>query len=137
MKRILSLLALLIVLGNAAPLIAQESVETELELIRKLRDRGWNDLAKTKIEELLKRGDPVLNATLPLELARLNIAAARSQDPDQRLITYAAARAQLEEFITKNKGKGQACACQGRCGSLDDVSRSGVAVQGHARGGES
>ncbi len=50
----------------------------------------------------------MLNATLPLELARLNIAAARTQDPDQRLNTYAIARAQLNDYIAKNKGKGQA-----------------------------
>jgi hypothetical protein len=108
MKRILPLLALLVLCGNAAPLFAQESIETELELIRKLRDRGWNDLAKTKIEELLKLGDPGLNATLPLELARLNISAARLQDPDQRLATFEKARVQMEDFIAKNKGKGQA-----------------------------
>lgn len=105
MKRILSLVA---VFALAGPLFAQESVETDLELIAKLRERGWNELAKAKIEELLKRNDPALNATLPLELARLNIAAARTQDPDQRLATYAAARAQMEQFIAKNKGKGQA-----------------------------
>lgn len=112
MKRLLSLLALLVLCDNTGPLFAQEPVEIELEVIKKLRERGWNDLAKAKIEELLKRGDPALNATLPLELARLNIAAARTQDPDQRLATYAAARKQMEDFIVKNKGKGQAALAQ-------------------------
>ncbi len=108
MKRTLALLAMLILFGNAAPVFAQETTEAELELVKKLRERGWNDLAKSKIEELLKRNDPALNATLPLELARLNIAAARLQDPEQRLATFAAARVQMEDFIAKNKGKGQA-----------------------------
>lgn len=107
MKRIF-LLALLSMGSIVSALDAQESVENELERVRKLRDKGWHDLAKQKIEELLKKGDPTLNAALPLELARLNIAAARLLDPDQRLSLFGEARKQLQAFVTQNKGKPEA-----------------------------
>jgi hypothetical protein len=106
MKRIL--LLSIVALVGAAPLRAQETVEYELELVRKLREKGWSDFAKKKIEDLLKRGDPTLNAALPLELAEINISMARQLDPDQRATLFAAARTQLQDFIKQNQGKGQA-----------------------------
>lgn len=105
MKRILFLLAGLLALAAASPLHAQESVENELELVRQLRTKGWNDLARTKIEELLKRNDPALAAALPLELARVNIAEARQKDPEQRFALFTTARGQLQDYIGKNQGK--------------------------------
>ena len=108
MKRIFSLLALLLTGIIASPVAAQETVENELEMVRQLRARNWNEVAKTRIEELLLRGDPVLDAALPIELARTNIAIARQQDPEQRLTLFTAAASQLEEFIKKNQGKPQA-----------------------------
>src|SRR5438093_1547486 len=105
MKRIF-LLSVLVSIGiGASSLRAQETVENELELVRKLRDKGWADLAKAKIEELLKRGEPALNAALPLELAEINIAMARQMDPDQRLSLFMQARTQLRDFIKSNQGK--------------------------------
>ena len=94
MKRILCSLALLIAVGKRCHPVACSGnhVEAELELVKQLRARGWNDLAKAKIEALLKRNDPTLNAVLPLELARINISSARLQDPDQRLATFNTAR---------------------------------------------
>ena len=76
--------------------------------MRQLRAKGWNDLVKVKIEALLKRNDPLLNAALPLEQARANISAARLLDPDQRAVLFTAARTQLEDYIKKNQGKVQA-----------------------------
>lgn len=108
MKRIFALLLTTLIWSQAVPVSAQETTENELELVRQLRQKGWNDLAKTKIEELLKRGDPILNATLPLELARLNISIARQQDPEQRFALFTAARSQLQDYINKNKGKAAA-----------------------------
>ncbi len=108
MKRILSLLVLLLACGNASSLRAQEAVENELDLVRKLRAKGWNDLARSRIDELLKRNDPALNALLPYESARINIAEARQKDPDQRLALFNTARDQLQDFIAKNQGKPQA-----------------------------
>src|SRR5205814_6456268 len=108
MKRILSLLLLGLLWNSTQILSAQEPIENELELIRQLRVKGWNDLAKTKIDELLQRNDPVLNATLPLESARIDIAFARQQGPAQRFALFTAARTKLLDFIQKNQGKVQA-----------------------------
>ncbi|PWT73845.1 MAG: hypothetical protein C5B46_04935, partial [Proteobacteria bacterium] len=108
MKRLLAVVAIIAVLSAANPLNAQETVDNELELVRKLRDKGWNDIAKTKIEELLKRNDPKLNAALPLELARINISTARQLDPEQRFELFKSARELLQDFINKNQGKVEA-----------------------------
>ncbi len=108
MSRIFFLSALVSIGIGANTLCAQETVENELEFVRKLRDKGWADLAKTKIEELVKRGDPALNAALPLELAEINIAMARQLDPEQRLALFTQARTQLQDFIKQNQGKGPA-----------------------------
>jgi hypothetical protein len=91
-----------------APLRAQEPPENELELVRQLRIKGWTDLAKSRIEELLKGNNPVLSATLPLELARVNVAIARHKDPEQRFSLFKDARGQLQGYIDKNKGKPEA-----------------------------
>jgi len=107
MKHLVPMLLLTLLGASATPVRAQESVEDELELIRQLRNKGWNDFAKTRIEDLLKRNDPTLNAALPLELARVNIAAARQQDPEQRFTLFTAARKQLQDFVSKNQGKPQ------------------------------
>ena len=107
MKRILSLLMILAIWASAPTLFAQEPVENELEFVRQLRakGKGWNDLVKIKIEDLLKRKDPLLDAALSLELARANIDAARQLDPDQRLVLFTAAGGQLNDYIKKNQGK--------------------------------
>jgi hypothetical protein len=108
MKHLLFLSCLVWIGASATPIDAQESTENELELIRQLRNKGWNDFAKLKIEDLLKRNDPALNAALPLELARVNIAIARQQDAEQRFALFTDARKQLQDFIGKNAGKPQA-----------------------------
>ena len=108
MKRILSLLVIMLACGSAQPIAAQESVENELDLVRQLRNKGWNDLARARIDELLKRNDPALAAALPLEMARVNIAEARQKDPEQRFALFTTARAQLQDYISKNQGKATA-----------------------------
>lgn len=108
MKRILSLLVLLLAWDIANPINAQETVENELEFVRRLRAKGWNDFARTRINDLLKRNDPALNALLPYESARIDIAEARQKDPDERVALFTSARAKLLDFIAKNQGKPQA-----------------------------
>ena len=108
MKPIVVLLAVTLLAIHAPAVRAQETIENELELIQQLRGKGWHDLAKQKIEELMKRGDANLNTTLSLELARVNIAIARQQDPEQRFALFTAARQHLQEYINKNQGKVQA-----------------------------
>src|SRR5260221_300708 len=105
MKRFL---AIVILISATGTLRAQESAESELEYVRQLRAKGWTDLAKIKIDALQKRNDPLLNAALPLELAKLNISAARLLGPEQRFALFTAARGQLQEFIDKNQGKAEA-----------------------------
>src|SRR5713226_5587407 len=105
MKRMLSLFVWPVGWGKSCSLIAQESAENELNLVRYLRAKGWYDVARARIEELLKRNDATLAAALPIELARVNIAEARQRDPEQRFALFTAARAQLQDFIAKNKGK--------------------------------
>ena len=108
MKRILSSLLLILAWSNAQGLSAQEPIENELDFVRQLRVKGWTDMAKAKIEALLKRNDPTLNAALPLESARIDIAAARQLNPEQRFVLFTEARAKLQDFIKKNQGKVQA-----------------------------
>jgi hypothetical protein len=107
MKRMLSLLTLLSLWASAPALCAQEPAENELELVRQLRakGKGWNDLVKIKIEELRKRKDPILDAALPLELARVTIGTARQLNPEERFTLFTEARGQLEDYIKKNQGK--------------------------------
>lgn len=98
----------ILLLVPAAFASAQETNDNELELVRQLRIKGWNDLARTRIDMLLKRGDPALAAALPIELARINISEAREKPPAQRQALFDEARKQLQDFIVKNQGKPQA-----------------------------
>ncbi len=81
---------------------AQETPEMQLEFLRQLRAKGYNDLALEHAESLKKI--PALQSVLPLETARTLLAMARDRDPDQRAGLFAAARTQLEQFVTKNPG---------------------------------
>lgn len=108
MKRILLLAFISLVALNANLVQAQETPELELELVRNLRTKGWHELAKAKIDDLLKQNNPLYAAALPLELAKINIAIARQKDPEQRFALFTLARTQLQEFINKNKGKSEA-----------------------------
>ena len=108
MKRQLVFASIFLLACNANKVLAQESPELELELVRKLRAKGWHDLAKTKIDELLKQNIPLYTAALPLELAKINISIARQKDPEQRFALFTLARTQLQDFVTKNKSKPEA-----------------------------
>ncbi|MCI0737915.1 MAG: hypothetical protein L0Y72_02645, partial [Gemmataceae bacterium] len=74
----------------------------QLEFLRQLRAKGYNDLALEHAETLKKI--PALQTVLPLEIARTLLAMARDRDPDQRAGLFAAARTQLEQFVKKNPG---------------------------------
>ena len=68
MKRMVLLAVFLSGSSGADSLFAQESAENELNLVRGLRAKGWYDLARDKVEELRKRNDPLLSASLPIEI---------------------------------------------------------------------
>jgi hypothetical protein len=97
MKRIGILLACLFVMTWSAQ--AQEPPEMQLDFVRKLRDKGYVDLALEYLEGLNKSAPPALKAVLPMELARTRIALARDKPPDQRLALIKAARTELEIFV--------------------------------------
>jgi hypothetical protein len=104
MKRISAIL--LVALAFAPTTVhAQEPAESELELVQKLRGKGYVDLAKEYLEKMQKSGDPRVAALLPLEAARTLVALAREKEVDQRVNMIAAARAELEAYVKANAGK--------------------------------
>jgi hypothetical protein len=72
----------------------------QLEYVRRLRAKGYNDLALEHLEKL--KSEPTLVAKLPLERARTMLALARDKEPEQRPALFAAARAELETFVKNN-----------------------------------
>ena len=68
-----------------------------LEFIRRLRAKGYNDLALEKIDEL--KANPDAAEVVPLERARTLSALARAKDASQRPPLFAAARAELDAFV--------------------------------------
>ena len=101
MKRMLC--CLLVVVLTAAAVRAQEPVESELDFVRKLRARGYIDLAKEYLDKLQERKDPKLAAALPLEQARTILALAREKDAEQRFGLFGQVRALLQDYVKKNE----------------------------------
>ena len=91
MSRTLRLLSL-VLLVVALPVRAQEPVESELDFVRKMRAKGYADLAKEYLDRMQKRNDPALAGILPLEQARTLLALAREKDPEQRVGIFNQAR---------------------------------------------
>ncbi len=108
MRRTLCCLLALVLCGAGLPARAQEPVENELEFVRKLRAKGFIDLAKTYLERMEKRKDPQLAALLPLEQARTLLAAARDKEAEQRFGMFGQARVFLKQYAEKNAGKPEA-----------------------------
>jgi hypothetical protein len=104
MKRSSICVALLLLLFPCAA-HGQEPADSELDLVAKLRAKGYADLAKEYLDQLQKRNDPALAGALPLEQARTLVALAREKDVDQRIGMIAAARTELEAFVKQNAGK--------------------------------
>lgn len=100
MTRLLFLSALLLLLTGSAA--AQESPGVEIDFVRKLRAKGYHDLALEYIVKLQKGADAKQSALLTLERGRTEMALAREKDPEQRAGLLESARMQLEEFVRKN-----------------------------------
>ena len=107
MSRTLRLLSL-VLLVVALPVRAQEPVESELDFVRKMRAKGYADLAKEYLDRMQKRNDPALAGILPLEQARTLLAVAREKDPEQRVGIFNQARDFLKDYTQKNAGKPEA-----------------------------
>lgn len=102
MMRIGTLLAAAILVLFSGLSQAQEAPDKQLEFVRKLRDKGYLDLALEYLEKLKKQGSPALKKFLPMEMARTRVALARTKEPEQRLGLFKAARAELSEFVKAN-----------------------------------
>ena len=97
MKRIGMLLAVLVVAAWSAR--GDETPQMQLDFVRKLRDKGYVDLALEYLEAWQKKAPPEMKTILPMEMARTRIALARDKPPDQRLALIKAARTELETFV--------------------------------------
>src|SRR5262245_34521336 len=102
MKRAVLLITLAVFPLPATALRADETAETHLQFVRKLREKGMADLAMQHLEKLQKAPPPGLAGQLPIELARTRVSLARDKEPAQRGALFAEARKELLDFITKN-----------------------------------
>jgi hypothetical protein len=102
MKRAVLLATLAVFALPAAALRADEPAETHLEFVRKLRDKGYADLAMQHLEKLQKAPPPGLAAQLPIEMARTRVSLARDREPAQRGVLFEQARKELQDFIARN-----------------------------------
>src|SRR5262245_18795008 len=101
MKRLL--VALLIGAGAWFVVVgAQEPPDAQLDFVRKLRLKGYHDLASEYIDGLLK-SHPQLAGQLSLEQARSLVAMAREKNLDQRTALFNQAGDKFRAFVTQYK----------------------------------
>src|SRR5262249_2780768 len=96
------LLSLVLILGAAADLPAQEAAkDDEMLFVQKLRERGYADLALNYLERRLAK-DPKYAAEAPLEIALTRAAQAQTEgDAAKRVSLYEQARTELTAFLAK------------------------------------
>jgi hypothetical protein len=107
MKYVWTLLVVILVAGQST-VTAQETPEQQLDFIRKLRAKGYGDLAMEKLEEFKKTAPAALQPLVPVEMARTRIALARHKSADEKLNMAREAEKELRDFVTKNAGKKEA-----------------------------
>jgi hypothetical protein len=101
MRRTFVLLALALPLASVAPTLqAQETPEMHLEFIRRLRAKGYNDLALEHIEKL--KSVPGLGSVLQLERARTLVAMSRDKDLEKRPKLIEEAKSELDAYLRGN-----------------------------------
>ncbi len=102
MKRILFVLSALFLANSSS--FGQEAPYTEdLQFVRELRSRGYNDLAREYLDKLAKTAPAELKKELPLERALTEMEAASDEpDSNKRIALYAQAREQFQEFLRAN-----------------------------------
>jgi hypothetical protein len=75
----------------------------DLQFVRELRSRGYNDLAREYLDKLTKNAPAALKKELPLERALTEMEAARDEpDSNKRIALYAQAREQFQQFLRAN-----------------------------------
>lgn len=115
MKRLF--VALLIAVGAwfgvaaAQQSAAQESPEAQLDFVRKLRIKGYHELASEYIDGLMKT-HPQLAGQLSLEQARSLVALARTRNLDQRMALFNQAGDKFRTFVKQYAGKPEAVQAQ-------------------------
>jgi hypothetical protein len=99
--RLGGLLFLLLVVSSSC---GQESSYTEdLQFVRELRSRGYNDLAREYLDQLAKKAPAALKTELPLERALTEMEAAGDEpDSTKRVALYSQAREQFQAFLRAN-----------------------------------
>ena len=106
MKR--ALVASLIVAATCvSSAAAQETPEAQLDFVRKLRAKGWHDLNKEYIDELINV-HPQLAGQLSLEQARSLVVLGRQRNLDQRAALFNQASERFQKFVTEYAGKPEA-----------------------------
>jgi hypothetical protein len=99
MRRLLPLLAFGALALSGLASRAEEPAEKHLELIQKLRAKGYGDLAQEYLERLKKNPPAGMAGIIPVELAKTKISRARDQSPAQRLVLLGEARTELEQAL--------------------------------------
>ncbi|MCI0684530.1 MAG: hypothetical protein L0Y71_20655 [Gemmataceae bacterium] len=117
MKRLfVALFVVGVVIAGGAWLAAQpaatqpaphESAEAQLDFVRRLRSKGYHDLASEYIDGLMKT-HPQLAGQLSLEQARSLVALARTRSLDQRTGLFNQARDKFQAFVAQHEGKPEA-----------------------------
>jgi len=103
MKKIL-LVASLVTLFTT-PAFAQETPQSQLEFVRKLRAKGYADLAMEYLDRLKKQNPPAeMQAFISLETARAQIDMSHTKSADERISMFKAARTELENYIKSATG---------------------------------
>jgi hypothetical protein len=81
----------------------EASYEEDLQFVRELRSRGYNDLAREYLDKLAKNAPAALKKELPLERALTEMEAATDEpDSGKRITLYAQASQQFQEFLRAN-----------------------------------
>lgn len=89
--------------ASAQVSIAQEETpETQLQFIRKLRSKGYTDLAMEYLRELEKNPPAKIANELFLENARTLVYHSKKQDPEARVGMLNQARESLEAYLKKS-----------------------------------
>lgn len=97
----------------AVPLLASAAEPPHLDLVRGLRERGYPDLALEYLQKLAVKPPAEIAATLPLEMARCRLEAAKSiADLEVRQKQYTDARTEFQTFLDKNPNSPLAAAAR-------------------------
>ena len=102
MKHLLSILLLLVWFAASLAASAQDAGEDSLDFVRKLRQKGYADLALEYLETLSKSPPPGKAEMVRTEQVRTRLALAVRQDLDTRLAACERARLDLDAIARKS-----------------------------------